>query len=276
MSRVPQTRCSPPTALSYLRLSYPKPRILQIRMDSSATLNALSVTALREFDEVLRWLDSEPTLMVAILTGTGRAFCAGADLKHWYRALMGESNEGFDKLGIDPLTRRRGKKPVIAAVNGFAFGGGFEFIVNCDIVVAADTALFGLPEVKRGLAPNGGVLPRLLHTVGMQVACELVLTGRQVTAQEMHKWGLVNKVVSLDNLLVEATRYAELIANNSPDSIICARAGLRQAWETGNVDEATSIWSERDFSRLEKGENAREGLSAFKEKRAPRWVESKL
>lgn len=178
--------------------------------------------------------------------------------------------------GVTPFTRRKGKKPVIAAVNGFAFGGGCEFAVNCDLVVAADTAIFGLPEVRRGLAPTGGVLTRIVHTVGMQIASEIVLTGRRITAQEMLSWGIVNKVVSHDKLLEESMRFASLIADNSPDAIVCARAGLRQAWETANVEKATEQWLAGYFALLEKGENIQEGLAAFLEKRPPHWKESKL
>lgn len=271
------TKTQPPPTPSFLNLSLPKPGILLVRMDRPSALNTLSIAGLREMDAVFRWLDTEPTLLVAVLTGTGRAFCAGADLKHWRRTLVGESDEPFSSLeGVVSLSRRLGKKPVIAAVNGLSFGGGFEFAVNCDLVIAAKTAVFGLPEVKRGLAPNGGVLSRLVHNVGMQVACEIVLTGRQVSAEEMHNWGLVNKVVPSDSVVEEAVHYAELIVANSPDGIICARAGLRRAWEIADVEKATDSWLSKEFKELEKSDNAKEGLLAFVEKRAPRWAESKL
>ncbi|KAH6688412.1 carnitinyl-CoA dehydratase [Plectosphaerella plurivora] len=263
------TQTPPPPTPEFLDLSLPKPHVLLIRMNRPKALNALSVSALREMDAVLRWFESEITLLVAVLTGTGRAFCAGADLKHWRRTLTGESTELFSDL--ESLSRRTGVKPIIAAINGLALGGGFEFAVNCDLVVAAESAVFGLPEVKRGIAPNGGVLSRLVSTVGMQIASEIVLTGRQISAREMHGWGLVNQVVSSNQLVDAALRLAELITPNSPDGVICARAGLRQAWKTADVDEATNIWLRDHFAKLEKGHNAKEGLSAFVEKRAPQW-----
>ena len=270
-------KTQPPSNLNFLRLSYPVDYVVLARMDRPSALNALSSDALRELDSVLDWYDSEPTLRVLVVTGTGRAFTAGADLKEWRRTLDGTNGERFGlRKGSTPFTRRKGVKPVIAAVNGFAFGGGCEFAVNCDIVIAADTAIFGLPEVKRGLAPTGGVLTRIVHTAGMQVASEIVLTGRRLTAHEMHSWGIVNKVVPVDKVVEEALSYALLIAENSPDAIICARAGLRQAWETADVEKATEEWHREHFSALEQGENIREGLEAFMQKRPPVWKESKL
>jgi enoyl-CoA hydratase/carnithine racemase len=246
-------------------------------MDRPSALNALSSEALREIDSVLNWYDAEPTLRVLVVTGTGRAFTAGADLREWRRILEGDGKKKFGlREGHTPFTRRKGKKPVIAAVNGFAFGGGCEFAVNCDLVISADSAVFGLPEVTRGLAPTGGVLTRIVHSVGMQIASEIVLTGRRLSAQEMHSWGIVNKVVAVDKVVDEALRYALLIAENSPDAIICARAGLRQAWETADVEDATEQWHREHFSLLEKGENIREGLTAFIEKRSPNWKQAKL
>ncbi|KAH7141893.1 carnitinyl-CoA dehydratase [Dactylonectria macrodidyma] len=275
MSASISTKNQPPTGLSFLQLSYPADHVLLARMDNPASLNALSSNALRELDSTLDWYDAEPTLRVLVVTGTGRAFTAGADLKDWRRTLEGGEQFGV-REGITPFTRRKGKKPIVAAVNGFAFGGGCEFAVNCDVVVAADTAIFGLPEVKRGLAPTGGVLTRIVHTAGMQVASEIVLTGRRLSAKEMHAWGIVNEVVPAEQVVNEALRYAFLIAENSPDAVACARAGLRQAWETADVEEATEQWFRKHFSLLERGDNIREGLAAFIEKRTPVWKESKL
>ncbi|CAG9951136.1 unnamed protein product [Clonostachys rosea f. rosea IK726] len=233
-------------------------------MDRPSALNALSSDALRELDSTLDWYDDEPTLRVMIVTGTGRAFTAGADLKEWRRTLEGNKGERFGlQKGRTPFTRRKGKKPIIAAVNGFALGGGCEFAVNCDLVVAADTAIFGLPK-------SSADLHRLV------IASEIVLTGRRLTSQEMHGWGIVNKVVPEREVVGEALRYASMIAENSPDGVICARAGLRQAWETADVEQATEEWHRTYFSLLERGENIREGLRAFEQKRSPVWKPSKL
>ncbi|KAK5630423.1 hypothetical protein RRF57_006138 [Xylaria bambusicola] len=273
------TETPPPPTPTFLKLSYPAPRVLLVRMDRPKDLNAMSTTGQWEMDSVWKWFDQEPRLSVAIITGTGRAFSAGADLKEWNNS-MSDDVDPKNRMGnapaFKPLSRRLGKKPVIAAVNGLAMGGGCEFVVNCDLVVAAEDAYFGLPEVKRGLAAIGGALPRLIRTIGLQRASEFAMTGRKVTAQEMYQWGVVNKVVPKDLVVAEAVKYAEAIAKNSPDAIICTRAGLRQGWETASVERAVEWTLEKEFAELQRGENILEGLKAFSEKREPQWKASKL
>ncbi|KAL0780443.1 hypothetical protein CaCOL14_001778 [Colletotrichum acutatum] len=248
-------------------------------MDRPKDLNAMSTAAQWEMDSVWKWYDQEPNLSVAIITGTGRAFSAGADLKEWNNS-MADDADPSQRMGnapaFKPLSRRLGKKPVIAAVNGLAMGGGCEFVVNCDLVVAAEDAYFGLPEVKRGIAAIGGALPRLMRTIGLQRASEFALTGRNVSAREMEQWGIVNKVVPKEKVVEEAVHYAKMIAANSPDAIICTRAGLRQGWETASVERAVEWTLEKEFAELQKGENILEGLKAFSEQREPRWKASKL
>ncbi|EEY17103.1 carnitinyl-CoA dehydratase [Verticillium alfalfae VaMs.102] len=273
------TKAPPPLTPTFLVLTFPAPRIVLIRMNRPAALNAMSTAAQWEMDAIWKWFDDEPTLSVAIITGTGRAFSAGADLKDWNNS-MDSNADPSKRMGnapaFTPLSRRLGKKPVIAAVNGLAMGGGCEFVVNCDLVIAAEEAVFGLPEVKRGIAAIGGALPRLIRTIGLQRASEFALTGRNVTAREMEAWGIVNKVVSRESLIEEAVRYATMIAVNSPDAIICTRAGLRQGWETAPVEGAVTITLEREFAELQRGENIIEGLQAFAEKREPIWKGSRL
>ncbi|KAM0609423.1 hypothetical protein ACHAP0_007412 [Verticillium nonalfalfae] len=201
------TKAAPPLTPTFLVLTFPAPRIVLIRMNRPAALNAMSTAAQWEMDAIWKWFDDEPTLSVAIITGTGRAFSAGADLKDWNNS-MDSNADPSKRMGntpaFTPLSRRLGKKPVIAAVNGLAMGGGCEFVVNCDLVIAAEEAVFGLPEVKRGIAAIGGALPRLIRTIGLQRASEFALTGRNVTAREMEAWGIVNKVVSRESLIEEA------------------------------------------------------------------------
>ncbi|KAH0839285.1 Carnitinyl-CoA dehydratase [Fonsecaea pedrosoi] len=250
-------------------------------MSRPEKLNCTTAADVVEMTHVFRWFDEDPSLSVAVLTGAGRkAFSTGADLKEWQRkasAAAGKPGAGpGDVPGAIPLSNRLGKKPVIAAVNGMALGGGCETIMNCDLVVAADTAVFGLVEVKRGVAAYAGVLPRLIRTVGLQRASEMALTGNYFSAQKAMEWGFVNKVVPQHEVIDEALQYAKVIAENSPDSIICTRAGLRQGWETASVVEATAITGRKEWAELQKGENIQEGLKAFKEKRAPVWVPSKL
>ncbi|CAK7219513.1 hypothetical protein SBRCBS47491_003878 [Sporothrix bragantina] len=278
MSSYPTTT-PPPATPVFLKLTFPAPRVLLVRMDRPRDLNAMPTIGQIEMNEVWKWFDDEPNLSVAIITGTGRAFSAGADLKEWDRSMAPDADPS-KRMGnapaFKPLSRRLGKKPVIAAVNGLAMGGGCEFIVNCDLVVAADDAYFALPEVKRGIAAIGGCLPRLIRTVGLQRATEMALTGRNVTAQEMKEWGVVNSIVPKEKVVEEAIRYAQAIAQHSPDAIICSRAGIRQGWETAPVERAVEITLEREFAELQKGENILEGLKAFSEKRPPQWKASRL
>ena len=181
--------------------------------------------------------------------------------------------------GLAGLPRRTGKKPILAAVNGLCLGGGLEMVANCDVVLAASTAVFGLPEVKRGIVPVAGSMPRLARTLGLQRTMEMVLTGRDVSAEELCRWGLVNRVVSPDEEggVVEAVLgMARAMCENSPDALIVGRAGVRMAWEEGAVEDAVGRVEEEWYPRLVGGENFREGIEAWVQRRGVRWVDSKL
>lgn len=180
--------------------------------------------------------------------------------------------------GFGGLSRRVGKKPVIAAVNGIAFGGGCEMIINCDIVLASAAAKFALPEVKRGVIALAGALPRLVRTVGKQRAMEMALTGRSLNAHEARDWGLVNEVVDDDagTVLERAVELATVIAENSPDSVVVSREGVLLGWHGLGAEEGTESLILGSWKRMEGGENMKEGVKAFVEKRKPRWVDSKL
>ena len=149
-------------------------------------------------------------------------------------------------------------------------------IINTDIVLASSSATFALPEVKRGVVAIAGALPRLVRTVGRQRAMEMALTGRVLKAEEAREWGLCNKVVVDGDVVGEAVRWAEDIASNSPDSVIVSRAGVKMGWEGCGVQEGTERLKEGVYGRIVGGENMREGVKAFVEKRGPRWVDSKL
>lgn len=180
--------------------------------------------------------------------------------------------------GFGGISRRSGRKPIIAAVNGLAYGGGTELVVNCDLVVASSKATFALPEVKRGVVAFAGALPRIVRTIGRQRAMEMALTGRTVSAQEAKDWGLVNKVVGdREGEVVDAAiEYAKMIAENSPDAIIVSREGIKLGWEGVGAEDATRIANDSWFSRLQAGDNIKEGVRAFVEKRKPRWKAAKL
>ncbi|CAD6568772.1 MAG: hypothetical protein ASARMPREDX12_001832 [Alectoria sarmentosa] len=186
--------------------------------------------------------------------------------------------------GFGGLSRRRGKKPVIAAVNGIAHGGGCEMIANCDIVLASPSALFALPEVKRGVVAIAGALPRLARAVGRMRAMEMALTGRNVGAEEAKAWGLCNEVSQKDGdgLAVEggvvrlAVQWAGEVGKYSPDSVIVSKEGVELGWEGIGVEEGSQRLVDGLWKKIEGGENMMEGIRAFVEKRNARWVDSKL
>ena len=248
-------------------------------------MNCTSSAAILEMTAVFRWVDAEPDISVAILTGQGtKAFSTGADLKEWNAKVAQAAKEGKSTSGAGPgnipgaegLSNRKGKKPWIAAVNGLALGGGCENVINCDLVIASETASFGLVEVKRGLAAYAGALPRLIRTVGLQRASEFALTGKIIDAYTAEKWGLVNKIVPPSEVVNEAVRWATQVAENSPDSLIVTRAGLREGWTTADVVDATKTTDSREWTELQHGENMQEGLRAFRERRKPVWNGPKL
>ena len=181
--------------------------------------------------------------------------------------------------GLAGLPRRSGKKPIIAAVNGLCMGGGFEMVANCDVVVAASTAVFSLPEAKRGIVAVAGCLPRLSRTIGLQRTMDLVLTGRNVDAKMLYDWGLVTRVVDAageGDVAHAAVEVAQEMCRNSPDALIVGRVGVRLGWEAGSVEDAVSALEHEWYPRLQQGDNFAEGIRAFVEKRAPRWRDSKL
>jgi enoyl-CoA hydratase/carnithine racemase len=279
-----------------------------VTLNRPAQLNAIPSAQHTAMGALWAWYDGQPQLRCAVLTGAGRAFCAGADLREWdssssssssssstsssrpderIRALSGGDGGGEAWLraagGFGGLSNRSGgKKPVIAAVNGLCLGGGMEMVINCDLVVAdAQRARFGLPEVTRGVIALAGALPRLVRTVGRQRAAEMALLGRMgYTAQQMREWGLVNFVVDKEkgegDVVEVAVKLAEEIARNSPDAVIVSREGLRLGWEGIGPDVATDILGRGMYGRIDGGENIREGVKSFVEKRKPVWKDSKL
>ncbi|EEH20785.2 hypothetical protein PABG_03016 [Paracoccidioides brasiliensis Pb03] len=273
---------TPPPPVRFVLLDFPAPHVLLVTINLEKQMNSLPVDAVWEMHRVWKWFDDEPELRVGIITGAGKkAFSAGMDLKERQSMIASDSisasrQNSYPSTGFAGLTRRKGRKPIVAACNGHAHGGGFEIILNSDIVIASENADFRLPDVLRGTAAMAGAFPRLCRTFGLQRAMWLGLTAHTLTAQEGLAWGLVQKIVSIDNLVKEAVDVAKLIASMSPDSVIVTRAGIRQAWETSSVEHATFLTGEAYAADLMAGENAKEGILAFKEKRLPKWVPSKL
>ncbi|KAJ5733394.1 hypothetical protein N7493_002180 [Penicillium malachiteum] len=272
-------------------VSFPAPHVMLVVFNRPQVLNAMTSSAQYDLESLFSWYDNEISLRCAIVTGAGRAFCAGMDLKEWNQTNARRANgehagqPPMPRSGFGALSRRHGKKPVIAAVNGIAFGGGMEIIANLDLVVAAKGASFALPEAKRGVVALAGSLPRLARTIGRPRAMEMALTGKSITAEEAKGWGLVNAVVEdntadcavLDRPVVKAALdYAATIVDNSPDSVIISRAGIVAGWEDGSAENASRLLADNWEPALNDGENLHEGVKAFAEKRAPRWVDSKL
>ncbi|KAG5999708.1 hypothetical protein E4U21_006389 [Claviceps maximensis] len=269
-----------PPELSVYRLSFPAKHVLQVTIDRASHMNAIPVAGHWEGERLWDWFDYEPLLRVAIVTGQGeKAFCCGADLKE--QARLSQSSEKsasstFPAGGFMGLSQRVGKKPVIAAVNGFALGGGFEIALNCDMVIASPSATFGLPEGKRGIWAAAGGLPRVVRIFGMQKASEIALAGRALSANEAQHHGFCRVSASPETVMQDAVALATAIASMSPDAVVVTRAGLREAWETASVERAAQLVQNRYGKRLMEGENLRIGLMAFVAKKDPQFVPSKL
>jgi enoyl-CoA hydratase/carnithine racemase len=282
-----------PPDFNSLALSFPIDHVLLITLNMPERLNALSSWQHEQLESVFRWYDREPSLRCAVVTGAGRSFCAGANLKEWKQRVEASvapketPRVRWLTSGFGGLSNRTGKKPVIAAVNGPCMGGGMEMVVNCDLVVAGRTkAKFGLPEVQRGVVASAGSLPRLIRTLGMQRASEMAFLGRAYDSQTMQDWGLVNFVVNDDEndsgaqtgkaVVDEAIQLAKEISDNSPDSIITTREGLRLGWEAMGPTMATEVVGKGLLARMDNGENMKKGLSSFANRSKPRFVNSKL
>ncbi|KAH8819090.1 ClpP/crotonase-like domain-containing protein [Xylogone sp. PMI_703] len=266
-----------PLHFQHFDVSFPQERIVQVTLNRPEKLNCIDKVTSQEIQKIWERFDQDENLWVGIITGSGRAFCTGADLEEWNAMNKAGVVNSMDAPGLAGLPRRRGKKPIIAAVNGICMGGGFEMIANCDLVIASSSAIFSLPEVKRGIVPVAGCLPRLTRTLGLQRTTDLVLTGRNVSAQTLHEWGLVMQVVDATTDVVQvAVRVAQEMCRNSPDALIVGRMGIRMSWEAGSVEEAVSTLADQWYSRLMAGPNFAEGIQAFVEKRLPNWTNSKL
>ncbi|KAL2142963.1 hypothetical protein VTI28DRAFT_485 [Corynascus sepedonium] len=288
----------PPPPVPNVKLSLPSAHVLLVTLDRPRALNAIPAVQHPAMAALWAWYDAQPQLRCAVLTGgDGRAFCAGADLREWDqrnnssgggtshrqagKTEAGEAaryREVWTQEGFGGLSNRAGKKPVVAAVNGLCFGGGMEMAINCDLVVADGArARFGLPEVGKGVIAVAGALPRLIRTVGRQRAAEMALLGRtSYTAEQMREWGLVNFVVGEGKAVEEAIKVAEEIAGNSPDAVITSREGLRLGWEPLGPQMGTEVLERGMYGRMDGGENMKEGVRSFVEKRKPVWKDSKL
>jgi enoyl-CoA hydratase len=240
--------------------------ILLITMNRPRVRNAVNQAMSHGIAAAVDLLDADPTLNVGILTGAGETFCSGMDLKAF---VNGERPE-IEGRGIAGISEAPPKKPLIAAVEGYALAGGCEIMLACDLVVAADTAKFGIPEVTRGLVAGAGGLLRLPKKIPTQIALEYALTGAHFSAAEARSWGLVNRLTQQGGALEGALELAGLIIANGP---VAVQATKRIVMESAN-------WSEREAWDKQRSivddvlatDDAREGALAFAEKRPPVWT----
>jgi crotonobetainyl-CoA hydratase len=243
--------------------------ITVVTLSRPEVMNALHKPAHFELHEVFNDFAADPDQWVAIITGAGdRAFCAGNDLK--WQAAGGE--RGWNVSGFGGLTLRfHCDKPIIAAVNGVAMGGGFEIALACDLIIAAENATFALPEPRVGLAALAGGLQRLPRQIGLKRAMGMILTGRHVSAREGFELGFVNEVVPQGEALKAAERWADQICQNSPMSI---RASKQAVLEGLNVSLPEAMVAQREYPAVRdmiSSADYIEGPKAFAEKRPPRW-----
>lgn len=268
----------PPPPTESLTLAFPAPFVMLVTIDRERRMNSIPMAGHTEAEAVWTWFDEEPELRVGIITGQGtKSFCAGADLHEVNKTRgKGTAPQPMPVGGFLGITRRLGKKPVIAAVNGYAYGGGFEIALNCDMVVASPTAEFSLPEARRGIYAGAGGLPRVVRTFGMQLAGEIALAGRILTSAELSQLGFCRVSKTQESLIDESISLAKDVASQSPDALIVTRAGLRQAWETASVERSAQLTDERYNKVLLEGENMKIGTAAFAQKKEPRWVPSNL
>ena len=231
--------------------------------------NALHTDAHFELNKVFDDFSADPEQWVAIVTGAGdKAFCAGNDLK-WQAA---GGKRGWDTGGFAGLTSRFDcDKPIIAAVNGVAMGGGFEIALACDLIIASENATFALPEPRVGLAAGGGGLQRLPRQVPLKQAMGMLLTGRHVSAQEGYDIGFVTAVVPHSDLMQEARRWAAMILECSPMSVRATKQAVMRSLDVPSVEMAMRNTNYPAYVALTTSEDTIEGPKAFAEKRKPDW-----
>jgi enoyl-CoA hydratase len=216
-----------------------------------------------EIKQALIDLDNDPDVRAIVLSGNERAFAAGADIKQ----MAGRT--AIDMLNIDQFSTwdniRKTKKPMVAAISGFALGGGCELAMICDMIVASETAQFGQPEINIGIMPGAGGTQRLTRIVGKNKAMEMVLTGTFISAEQAKEYGLVNKIVPVEFYLSEAIKMAALIAEKSPIAVQMAKESVLRAYEMP-LQEAL-YFERKNFYLLFATEDQKEGMAAFVEKR---------
>lgn len=240
-------------------------RALLITLNRPDARNAVNGEVARTMAGILDDLDEDPTLQLAIIQGAGRGFSAGMDLK----AFLEGDFPAFEDRGFGGFAQKPPKKPLIAAIEGFAVAGGLEMALACDLIVAAKDAKLGLPEVKRSLIAAGGGLLRLAQRIPYHVAVEMALTGDHLPAERLYEVGLLNRLAEPGKALEEALALAGQLVDNAPLSLEGSKYVLSHAADWG-LEEG---WDKQEevMIRVNQSEDAREGATAFAERRAPVW-----
>jgi enoyl-CoA hydratase len=241
------------------------PYVAHIQLNRPKELNALNLELMMELRDALKMLDADDNVRAIVISGNEKAFAAGADIKQ----MAGKT--AMDMYNIDQFstwdTIKKTKKPLIAAVSGFALGGGCELVMLCDMIVASETARFGQPEIKIGVMPGAGGTQRLTRAVGKALAMEMVLTGRFITAEEAARAGLINRVVPVELFLNEAIRLATEVAALSPLAVRMAKESVLKAFDS-SLEEGLHF-ERKNFYLLFASEDQKEGMQAFVDKRTP-------
>ena len=244
-------------------------RVALITLNRPKALNALNAQLIGELELVLTELDADAEIAAVVLTGSEKAFAAGADIKE-----MADKDfvAAFRSDFIGPWQKiAQHKKPIIAAVAGYALGGGCELAMMCDLIIAADNAKFGQPEINLGTIPGAGGTQRLTRIVGKSKAMEMVLSGRMMEAAEAERTGLATRVVPLADLVDEAVKLGETIAEKSQPIVAMAKDAVNAAYET-NLAEGIRV-ERRLFYATFATADRREGMAAFAEKRSPAFTD---
>lgn len=244
------------------------PHIALVKLNRPKVLNALSTDLMNELIEALFKLEDDQTVRVIVLTGDERAFAAGADIA-----------EMVEHMPVDKIMENRFRawsqlpligKPIIAAVSGFALGGGCELAMTCDMIIAGDNAKFGQPEISIGAMPGAGGTQRLTRAIGKSKAMLMNLTGEMIDAQTAYEWGLVAKVVPAETLLQETFEIAKKIANKAPVAIKLAKQAINRAFET-SLKEGMEF-ERQNFYLTFSSSDQKEGMRAFLEKREAKYT----
>jgi enoyl-CoA hydratase len=241
--------------------------IALVQLNRPKVLNALSTQLMNELADALISLDDNPSVRVIILTGGQRAFAAGADIAQMEKAtpidqIADNRFRSWQMLGLV-------KKPIIAAVDGFALGGGCELAMSCDIILASERAQFGQPEIKIGTTPGAGGTQRLTRAIGKSKAMMMCLTGEMISAAQAESWGLVAKVVPGETLMDEAYELAQIIANRAPVAVKLCKESVNKAFEMTLTDAMD--FERRNFYLTFSSKDQKEGMKAFMEKRKPEY-----